>query len=141
MGNIAQVVLVAAKQSPSATNPTHVELGTIIKAVFVELWVLGASNSSINSVMTCVEKAQADTFMDFSQSQDLNAYVNKKNILETHQGILGNDNTNPVPFFRGWIKIPKGKQRFGAGDSLFINIASILDDVTFCGVTIFKAYN
>ncbi len=114
--------------------------GSVIKAVYIELWLLGTFNEG--SYVLCVEKSESgNPNPTFTEMTTLDSYENKKNILFTSQGLIGEDNTNPTPVLRQWIKIPKGKQRFGYQDKLKINIAAIgPEDVQFCGLTIFKSY-
>ena len=76
-----------------------------------------------------------------SDITSMNSYANKKNILYTTQGVLGDTNSNPIPAMRGWFKIPKGKQRFGLGDKLNLNITSLTaDGMENCGIFIYKEY-
>ncbi len=70
----------------------------------------------------------------------LHDYANKKNVLWTHQGLSSDQNTNAVPVLRGWVKIPKGKQRFGQGDSFELEMLAQVDGFNFCGLAIFKEY-
>jgi len=69
----------------------------------------------------------------------LHTYANKKNILYMTQGITGDSNTNPTPWIRQWILIPKGKQRFGLNDRLQLNIRAISEDFEWCGINIYLA--
>ncbi len=114
--------------------------GSVIKAVYIELWLLGTFNEG--SYVLCVEKSESgNPNPTFTEMTTLDSYENKKNILFTSQGLIGEDNTNPTPVLRQWLKIPKGKQRFGYQDKFKINIAAIgPEDVQFCGLTIFKSY-
>ncbi len=128
-------------QDVNTADPTEVSPGTVVKAIYAELWLLGTGQQP-NTSMVFFEKRPANApVIDFAGAQNTNAYFNKKNILEMHQGLIGDANTNPVPFFRGWIKIPKGKQRFGLGDKFGFIVSAITEDVQFCGLIIFKAYN
>ncbi len=124
----------------SVDTPSEVSEGSVIKAVFVEIWLLGTFNEG--SFVLAVEKSPAgNPDPTFTEMTTLNAYENKKNILFMSQGLIPEDNANPMPVLRQWIKIPKGKQRFGNQDKLKINIASLgADDVQFCGFTLYKAY-
>ena len=141
VGTTAVVNIVNAQQDPTASAPAAVSAGTIVKAVYAEIWLNGAS-AQPPTCTTCILKTPAGASApDATEMTDLNSYTNKKNILEMHQGIVGDSNSNPVPFYRGWIKIPKGKQRFGLGDQLRFVIKAITEDTEFCGVFIFKAYN
>jgi len=117
--------------------------GSVIKAVYVELWVKGLTDDGDGTVIVIVEKTEADKVgATFTEMTVLNDYVNKKNILYTFMGLVPSKTTSPpLPVVRGWIKIPKGKQRFGLGDRLHIRIASQVDGVEFCGQNIFKEYS
>ncbi len=79
--------------------------------------------------------------MTLAQSQNLGAYPNKKNILYTTQGILAdaNDGGPTIPLIRGWIKIPKGKQRMGLDDRIVVNITAV-GALRLCGISTFKEY-
>ncbi len=141
-GNVANVTLAIAKQDPLATSPQDVKVGTSIKAIFVEYWFIGSAAQPPTVTATISKIPGGVPVPDALQMQDLNGWNNKKNILKTTQGFVGDSNTNPVPLFREWIKIPKGKQRFGISDRIVLSVKAIVtDDVEFCGVAVFKAYN
>ncbi len=121
----------------------EVEEGSVIKAVYIELWLLATANT-VESFVMMVEKSQsANIEPSFTNMTTLDAYENKKNIFYTTQGLIAENGTgNPTPVIRQWIKIPKGKQRFGLQDKLRINIAAIsAGGVEGCGLTIYKQYN
>jgi len=122
-------------------QPFEVAVGAVVKAVWLEYWLLGESAQPCTSTWT-VEKLPNDgTAMTQAQSQDLDGYPNKKNILKMGQGIVGDSNSNPIPILREWIKIPKGKQRMGQGDELVLNISCVGEadnGLELCGFAIFK---
>lgn len=126
----------------SVNSADDVVEGSVVKAVFVERWLLGAIAANHTSfVIICEKAAGGQPNITFTQMAALNAYPNKKNILWTSQGLLGDNQTNAVPIIRDWVRIPKGKQRFGLNDQFRISIAAIgADDLFGCGVTIFKSY-
>ncbi len=76
--------------------------------------------------------------MTFTNSATLDSYTNKKNLLYITQGVSPDANGNPVPVLRQWFKIPKGKQRFGLADALILNLSANVEDMTHCGVFIYK---
>ncbi len=139
--NTANVHIVLGSQDPTPTDPIEVAIGTVVKAIYIELWLLATSQQPATTIAIVYKIPSGAGVPSFAQMQDLNGYSNKKNIFETHQGLVGDANTNPVPFWRGWIKIPKGKQRIGLDDRISLNIASITEDIQFCGIAIYKAYN
>ena len=142
VGPAAKTNLVIAKtvQGPDANLPSEVREGAVIKAVYLELWFLGTGQQP-TTIFCFVEKITSEQGSgSFTALQNVFTYGNKANILEMHQGVVGDANTNPVPFWRGWIKIPKGKQRFRNGDELNISISSITEATQWCGLSIFKEY-
>ncbi len=139
-GAIASIKLVDVTDPIVATDPTDVAQGAVIKAVYLEVW-LNSNADSISQITGVLEKQIGPSVpMTFSESQALNLYLNKKNILYTTQGLVPGRLTQGVPFFRGWFKIPKGKQRFGVGDELVIRIASPVGATQVCGFATYKEY-
>jgi len=138
---IISLVEVTAAAAPATATSATVREGAVVKAVYIEQWLLGDGAATVSQFTLTVEKKRiAEPDMTFSQSQNLGAYPNKKNILYTTQGILGSiDGAPTVPVIRQYIAIPKGKQRFGAGDELVVNIAAIVA-LRRCGMATFKEY-
>ncbi len=133
--------LVSANEAVS-TTPDAIEVGSLVKACYVEFWLSMASATVVGSytVVLCKDPggAQAPSTAEMAALHD---YTNKKNILFTGQGLLPPTDGGQVPVLRQWYKIPKGKQRFGLGDKLRLtvrnnNAADI--DINFCGLAIFK---
>ncbi len=123
------------------TGSAAVAIGTEVKAVWVEIWLVG-DTAQLGSQVLVVEKIQGGAGgIGFANLANLDAYANKRNIFYETMGLLGDSNSNPIPVIRDWVKIPKGKQRFAQGDSLRIGISSQAGDINVCGATIFKAYN
>ncbi len=141
MGAISSSLIVVAEEVATGAA-TVVAQGTVIKAVFIEMWFDANSQSTAGSTVATLEKQSGgQPAMTYAQSVDLHNYPNKKNLLATHMGLTAAQDANPVPAFRAWYKIPKGKQRFGLGDRLLLNISGITDDTNYCGLFIYKAYN
>ncbi len=135
-------ILAFAKESTIADSADEVEEGTLIKAVFIELWLQNSANDGHQIVI--VEKLSgAQPSATFAQMAALFTYPNKKNILFTHEGLSSNDGVgNPMPVLRQWIKIPKSKQRMGLGDSIKLTISNPSSNtLNRCGVAIYKEYS
>ncbi len=130
--------------SSGFTNTYDVREGSVIKAIHIELWIVGngATGTSTQFIVT-VQKYPSGT-IDITNAQALNlqAYPNKKNILYTTQGNSGSvkDGTNSVPVIREWIAIPKGKQRMGFGDRIQVDVSTIGQTLLVCGMFIYKEY-
>ncbi len=143
-GAISNIDVVNVVVAPAAANSNEVQEGSILKAVYIEMWVTstGTTGQTCSFNMT-VEKVPSDaTDMTFTQSANLGAYPNKKNIFYTTQGVVGAsvDGSNSIPLYRQWIKIPKGKQRMGLGDKILLNINAIGTTLAICGIFIYKEY-
>ncbi len=138
-----QVIIIA--QEAVSTTPSAVEVGSSIKAVYVELWLGNASATVVGSYTTILVKNPGGNAPATSTNlAALHDYDNKKNILFTSQALVPPTDGGQVMVMKGWYKIPKGKQRFGLGDRLDLvtrnnNATSI--DVNGCGLGVFKEYS
>ncbi len=133
---------IVSVESPTASNT--IKEGAIVKAVYVELWITG---SGIDDFFTIIMAKLEGGFAtpSFTNMANLHDYTNKKNILYTTQGLAPNDGVSgPVAIHRGWVKIPKGKQRFGLGDKFIISVAARMpadDNIEYCGFATYKEYS
>ncbi len=126
---------------PDKNLGTEVQEGSTIKAIYLEMWGIGTSADQFFTAI--VAKYPSGLGLpSVANLADLFSYENKKNILYTTQGLASNDGiSGPYPLFKGWIKIPKSKQRFGLGDKLYFSIASRGDaTITYCGFSTYKEY-
>ncbi len=120
---------------------SDVQTGAIIKAVYCEIWVVGTHSTLETQFTICLEKVPSGgTDMTHTQALNLQSYPNKKNIFYTTQGIVAPSNAESIAMIRSWIKIPKGKQRFGLGDKLNLNMDNGGGDLRVCGIFIYKEY-
>ncbi len=136
-------VVVNAIAAPGNTNTEDITEGNVIKAVYLEYWLGGDGSSGDESQFTFwVEKKRvAEADPTFANSQNLQAYPNKKNILYTTQGIIPAmlDGGMSIPVVKGWQAVPKGKQRFGLGDELIATVAAG-SPLRFCGFSTYKEH-
>ncbi len=141
-GLIQGIILVDAVESTIANAATEVVEGSLVKAVFVELWLQNQGNLG-EFIATITKVPEFGTGPTFAQHASLFTYSNKKNVLYTTQGLTSNDAiSGPVPVIRQWFKIPKGKQRFGLGDRLILSISNTsANDLNRCGMTTYKEYS
>ncbi len=141
-GALETIVIARADDAPTNASPAEVAVGSIIKAVYIEMWLRGDTGTGVSNVQASFEKIEnAGTTMTFTQSTLLNIYPNKSNVFYVTQGLLsGGDNESPLPFLRGWFKVPKGFQRMALGDSLVLNMSAFVHAIDRCGIFIFKEY-
>ncbi len=140
-GLAQNIVLAVAVNATVANSAFEVAEGSVIKAVFVELWLQNSANDG-HQVVVVQKNTDGDTGCTFAELAALDAYTVKKNILHTHEGLSSNDGVgNPQAVIRQWIKIPKSKQRFGLGDQLNMNISNpSSNNLNRCGIAIYKEY-
>jgi len=127
-----------ASQNPDRTASAQCDVGALVKAVYVELWFLTGDNQPGSTVVTVEKLPSGITPMTHAQSVNLHNYPNKNNLFYSTQGLVGDANTNPSPLLRQWILIPKGKQRMSIGDKLVVNITGLTNNISFCGMYIWK---
>ncbi len=139
-GVALNTLLIDAKEATSAASTDVVE-GAIVKAIFLEYWTQNSANDG-HEVFTVGKYPQGAIAPTFVQLASLNDFEGKKNILHIHQGLTSNDGVgNPVNILRSWIKIPKGKQRFGLGDRLIMSLSNpSSNNLNLCGMAIYKEY-
>ncbi len=134
--------LVVAVEGPSANLVNEVVEGAIVKAVYVELWVR-ASGASPGSFVFVIEKRPgiSSSVMNTTDMAALGDYENKKNVLYTTQGLVNDNSADAIFAYKGWLKIPKSKQRFGLNDILSWSVfAQTSVDLVVCGMTTYKEY-
>ncbi len=139
------VIVDTVSVSAAGAASTDVEEGAVVKAVYIEFWISndGDSSATIQFTISIEKLPTGNPLMTTTQSQNLGAYPNKKNILYTTQGIVGSEASGmPMPIVRAWYLIPKGKQRFGLGDRVVCNITNIAGatGITRCGISTFKEF-
>ncbi len=139
-GAITNLEIIEALAAPVVTAASNVIEGAKITAVYVEMW-LSSDDAASGSVIVTLEKVPglgAGPVMNAADAADLTAYDNKKNIFFTQMGLLPSNVQYPMAVIKGWIKIPKGKQRFGLDDRLLLNIFGQSNGVAGCGFALFK---
>ncbi len=137
-GQTLAIRLVDALDIRSAANDSVVA-GSVIKAIFVEMWVR-AGDTAPGTTLISLIKTQDLSIPVFADAINLNDYQNKKNVLYHTQGLTNDQDADAIPFVRQWFKIPKGKQRFGLGDRLFLTVTAQAIDNIICGFAVYKEY-
>ena len=143
-GGLLTTEIIADAVDVSVKNAaTEVENGCSIKAVFVELWIKAGEASNSGSFVIGIYKLPGTgVSFTFAQAASMHTSENKKNVFYMTQGLMNTPAGSATNVFRGWIKIPKSKQRFGLGDrlQLFISAAATID-LDYCGFATYKEYS
>ncbi len=136
------LAVVHAVKQEGIANASDVTEGSVVKAVFIELWVKSSAPAGTeNKFQFAIEKVPAGAApLSFVDMNTLDVYQNKKNILYFTQGVLGDLTVQSFPVFRQWILLPKGKQRFGFDDDLTIALSSTGSANFSCGFATYKEY-
>ncbi len=121
-------------------SAVNVPVGAVVKAIYVEMWVLSDTSAFGNVVVTVEKRKAGQVSMTAAQSTALDSYPNKANVFYTTEGLTPPNVANPMPFIRGWIKIPKGKQRMALGDTICVNVSAVVIQQEICGLSIYKHY-
>ncbi len=137
--------VIVLTQEATSTTPNTIEVGAVVKAVYIELWLGNASATVVGSYTTILHKSPGGNApASAANLAALHDFDNKKNILFTSQALVPPTDGGQVMIMKGWYKIPKGKQRFGLGDRLDLvtrnnNATSV--DINGCGFAIYKEYS
>ncbi len=140
---VKQGIIIVDAVAVSVKNVANeVEEGSSVKAVYFELWMQNEGTLG-EFILTISKEQESGLGPSFTQMATLFTYDNKKNIFYTSQGLTSNDGVSgPVNVLRFWVKIPKGKQRFGVGDRLNLSIANVSSqDLVRCGFATYKEYS
>ncbi len=130
--------------APATASADEVRQGAIVKAVYIEIWLLGGEASGTNTQFTVAleKRPNGAPAMTAANIVNLGAYPNKSNVLYVTNGVLGSDQggQGSVPVLRSWFKIPKGKQRMALSDRVVCNISAVTNELILCGLFIYKEY-
>ncbi len=137
LGTIVQAIV-----APGVANDFSVTEGSVVKAVHVEYWLKSSASAGEDTQFNfyIYKDPGGKNAMVFADGTNAGAYDNKKNILFSSQGVIGDLTTQSIPVIREWIKIPKGKQRFGLGDKLSFMVSFTGFAGQICGMATYKEY-
>ncbi len=141
-GTARNIQLVQGVAQTLVVNTGDVVEGSLVKAIYLEFWFKGnAVAGTEDKFQFLIEKlSQGQDPVTFTQMNNLMSYPNKKNVFFYSQGVTGDLTTGSIPIVRGWFKIPKGKQRFGLEDELFMSVSTTGATANTCGFATFKEY-
>ncbi len=138
-GAVLQLTLAKAFAAPVATNPEDVTEGSKISAVYIEMWMQSQTTSPASAI-AIVEKLPGAVNAPASTTDmaGLNSYDNKNNVLWTQMGLTPGNSTYALNILKGWIKIPKSKQRMGLEHALVLTMFAQTAAHSICGFALFK---
>ncbi len=120
---------------------SEVPTGSVVKRVYIEMWIRSEDTTATTGIVTLEKRIGSMATMTTTESAALGNYDNKKNVLQTFMGLVGDQDQYATPALKGWYNIPKGKQRIGLADKLVINVHSNTTvGMNICGFVIYKNY-
>ncbi len=134
-------IFIANSVAPDAvTDVGEVVEGSIIKAIYVELWIRGSATAAASGQVILWKKSGDTTDPTAADLAALGDWDNKKNILYTTMGLYNDVDADAIPVMRQWFKIPRGKQRMGLGDAFKISLLATGQGINVCGFFTYKEY-
>ncbi len=139
-GMVNSKILSLAVPVSDKNTVNEVEEGCNIKAIYCEYW-LRAGSATASSGQAIIYKTEGETGpANATEMAALGDWSNKKNIFYTAMGLFNDQDSNAINIYKGWLKIPKGKQRQGLGDSLRLSVFTPTVDLHLCGFSLYKEY-
>ncbi len=139
-GSIETTDFVVSVEGTTANAVQEVQEGSTVKAVYVELWIRSAATAAASFTFIICKRPGGVNAPSVGEIAALGLWDNKKNVLYTTQGLVNDVDSSALSLFRGWIKIPKGKQRMGLGDVISWHLEAVGQSINFCGFTTYKEY-
>ncbi len=140
-GAVANNVFVDAVAVGNKNLDKEVEEGSSVKAIYVEHWVRSGELSPGSYVYAIYKVPGGGSAFTAVQMASLFTADNKKNILFTSQALTNDSNADAINIVRGWVKIPKSKQRMGLGDRIIGSHFAQALDSNICGFATYKEYS
>ncbi len=140
-GGLLNTTLVDSVSVSDKNTPNEVEEGNSVKAIYCEYWLRAGSTTPSSFVAAVYKVPGGGAAFSVAEMAGLGLVDNKKNILFTSQGLVNDQDSTALNLYRGWIKIPKSKQRMGLGDRMILTVSAIAVDIQICGLTIYKEYS
>ncbi len=138
-GGIVTNVLAQAVDVVGTAN-TEVRVGAVVKALYNEKWIRTSDTAPGSFVYIIYKLPNGLPFPTAINMAALNDWSNKNNILYTTQAISNDQDADAIPLHKGWVKIPKGKQRMSLGDVIAVTTFAQALDQVICGHSIYKEY-
>ncbi len=132
---IAQGVAVSDKNTVA-----EVEEGSQVKALYLEMWIRSAATAAASFTFVVCKRPSGTGAPTVTDLAALGDWDNKKNVMYTTQGLTNDVDSSALNLFKGWIKVPKGKQRMGLNDIWSWHLSAIGQSINFCGFQTYKEY-
>ncbi len=137
---LVQGLVTSIAKGATRSSSDQIEEGAVVKAIHVEAWICGTDATQSQFTFILYKLPAGQVVPDATDMANLGSWDNKNNILFTSQGVLPQESAAiSVPVIREWVKIPKGKQRFGLNEKFQMAFFSV-GTLQICGIAIYKEY-
>jgi len=140
-GTPQQILLVSAVARDANDSVFEVDEGSIVKAIYLEIWLRAGSTTPSSGQMVVFKQPADSSNPSAADMAALGDWDNKKNVFYTTMGLYNDQDADAIAAFKGWIKIPKGKQRMGLGDAIRVAVFAPTIDLHSCGFSTYKEYS
>jgi len=140
VGTVTSVDVVSSVDVAAKSAVNQVEEGSSVKAVYFEMWLRSAATAAASFTFCIMKRGGGMNDPSTTEMAALSNFDNKKNVFYTSQGLVNDVDSSALSVIRGWVKIPKSKQRFGLNDELSWHLNAIGQSINFCGFQTYKEY-
>ncbi len=140
-GAVLTETMIAAVARDDINVVAEIAEGSIVKAVYIEVWARAGSATPASGQFVIYKKQSDTTDPTATEMAALGDWNNKRNIFYTTMGLINDQDADAIALFKGWIKIPKGKQRFALDDQFKWAYFTPTIDVQLCGFATYKEYS
>ncbi len=143
VGTTVGIPIGTTVDAPSAVfNPAEVTLGETVKAIFLSIFVIGASGAGIGAPINWyIIKLRAGQTQVNPGETGVSQIRNQ--IFHEEKGMAGSIDGTPMAF-KGVVRVPPGMQRMRSGDvfQIAFNLESTASgDANFCVKAIYKSFS
>ncbi len=133
-------IICQAVAAADLTGNFEVLEGDSVKAIYVESWIRAGSTSPGSYIMAVYKVPSTGSTATVAQMAALFDWAGKKNVIFTSQALTNDQDADAIPIIKGWLKIPKSKQRMGLGDRWIMSTSAVGVDAIVCGFETYKEY-
>ncbi len=139
-GAVVNIAFATAVAVGDKNLVSEVEEGSTVKAIYCEFWIRAGSTTPSSGQLIIYKRPAGVVSATATEMAALGDFDNKKNIFYTTMGLYNDQDADAIAAIRMWIKIPKGKQRMGLGDTIGLSIFTPTIDLQICGFVTYKEY-
>ncbi len=139
-GVVNNVVVADAVALDAVTDVDEVREGSSIKAIYFEMWIRSSSTTASSGQTIFWKKISDESNPTSTDMAALGDWHGKSKIFHTFMGLINEFGADAISIHRGWLRIPKGKQRMPLGSRFVFSSFVPTTDSLICGFFTYKEY-